>query len=172
MPDKYFRGENPIGQRIRFGAPDAPWYEITGIVANVKTSGLNAAPEPAALLCAFAALAAILGIIGVYGVVACRVRWQMRELAVRQALGTQPGDVTRHVLRQGSEMVAVGICAGIGGSLALSRAISGLLYQVSGNHPLTLASVAISLSAVALAACWIPARRAARVDPLVLLRYE
>ena len=236
LAGKYFRGENPIGQHISFGATRS-WFEIVGIVADVKTSGLNAAPEPAvyypyspkeafadvgvivksplseavigdelrravaaidpnqpistietlntrlsdsvskprfvaALLAAFAALAAILGIIGVYGVVACRVRWQMRELAVRQALGAQPGDVIRHVLRQGLTLIAVGVIAGIAGSLALSRALVGMLYEVRGNDPVTLISVAVMLSAVALAACWIPARRAARVDPLVLLRYE
>jgi putative ABC transport system permease protein len=236
LAEKYFHGENPIGQRIRFGATNS-WFEIIGVVADVKTSGLSAAPEPAVyypygpaeafadvgiivksplseavigdelrkaviaidpnqpvstvetlntrlsdsvskprfiavLLFAFAALAAILGIIGVYGVVSVRVRWQMRELAVRQALGAQPGDVVRHVLRQGLGMIAIGIAAGIGGSLALSRVLSGMLYEVRANDPITLVSVAMMLSLVALLACWIPARRAARVDPLVLLRYE
>ncbi len=236
LAEKYFHGENPIGQRIRFGATNS-WFEIVGVAADVKTSGLSAAPEPAvyypygpaeafadvgiilksplseavigdelgkaviaidpnqplstvetlntrlsdsvskprfiaALLFAFAALAAILGIIGVYGVVSVRVRWQMRELAVRQALGAQPGDVIRHVLRQGLGMIAIGIAAGIGGSLALGRVLSGMLYEVRANDPITLVSVAMMLSLVALLACWIPARRAARVDPLVLLRYE
>ena len=235
--EKYFRDENAIGQHVRFGPNTAPWFEIIGIVADVKTSGLAAAPEPAvyypywqgdgltyvglilrsplnagvmaseirkavvnidpnqpvatveslddrltksvstprftaALLCAFAGLAAVLGIIGVYGVVSCRVRWQMRELAVRQALGAQAGDVIRHVLRQGLGMIAVGIAAGLAGSLALSRMLSGMLYEVRANDPLTLIGVALALSVIALAACWIPARRAARVDPLVLLRYE
>ncbi len=126
----------------------------------------------AALLCAFAGLAAILGIIGVYGVVSCRVRWQMREMAIRQALGAQPRDVVGHVLRQGVTMIAVGIVAGVAGSLSLSRLLSGFLYEVRANDPVTLVGSVAVLSIVALAACWIPARRAARVDPLVLLRYE
>jgi predicted permease len=236
LAEKYFRGENPIGQRLGFGASGSV-FEIIGIVADVKTSGLNAAPEPAvyypygpseaftdvgvivrtplsqsvianelrnavstidpnqpvstvetlntrlsdsvstprfiaALLFAFAGLAAVLGIIGVYGVVSCRVRWQMRELALRQALGARPRDVIGHVLRQGLGMIAAGIAAGLAGSLALSRVLSKVLYEVRANDPVTLIGVAFLLSAVALAACWIPARRAARVDPLVLLRYE
>jgi len=126
----------------------------------------------AVLLGAFAALAGILGIIGVYSVVSCRVRWQMRELAVRQALGAMPGDVLRHVLGQGMAMIGLGIVAGIAGSLALSRVLATVLYQVRANDPLTLSAVAMALAAVGLAACWIPARRASRVDPLVLLRYE
>lgn len=100
------------------------------------------------------------------------MRWQMRELAVRQALGAQPRDVIRLVLRQGLGMIAVGIGAGLTGSLALSRVFSGMLYEVRANDPVTLIGMALLLSAVALGACWIPARRAARVDPLVLLRYE
>jgi predicted permease len=237
LVERYFTGENPIGQSIRWGPKGSPWFEIIGIAGNVKTSGLDAAPEPAvyhpystaettpdvgiivrsplsediignelrqaviaidpkqpvstiaalnerlsdsvskprfvaALLSAFAALAAILGIIGVYGVVSCRVRWQMRELAVRQALGAQPHDVVSHVLRQAFSMIATGIAVGLGGSFALTRALSGMLYEVRANDPLTLALSATLLTIVALLACWIPARRAARVDPLVLLRYE
>lgn len=237
LAEKYFPGESAVGQRIRFSSDTNPWCQIVGIVANVKTSGLAAAPEPAvyypyrlsdgmsdvglllrsplgagiiagelrkavasinpgqpiakvepldarltesvskprftaALLCAFAALAAILGIIGVYGVVSCRVRWQMRELAVRLALGAQPGDLIRHVMAQGLGMIAAGLLAGIAGSLALGRLLSGMLYGVRADDPLTLVLAGLLLGVVALAACWIPARRAARVDPLALLKYE
>jgi putative ABC transport system permease protein len=96
----------------------------------------------------------------------------MRELAVRLALGAQSRDVIRHVLAQGLGMIAAGLLAGVAGSLALGRLLSGMLYEVHANDPLTLASAGLLLSVVALAACWIPARRAARVDPLALLRYE
>lgn len=237
LAKKYFPGENPLGRRIRFGSPDEPWFEILGIVGDVKLSGLNAAPEPAiyypfnrndvptrlglilkspfdtsilageirktvaaidrnqpvsnieslntrlsesvskprfvaVLLSCFAALAGILGILGVYGVVACRLRWQMRELAVRQALGAQPGDILRLVLRQGIAMIATGVAAGIAGSLALSRLLATLVYQVRPDDPATLALAAIVLTAVATAACWFLAHRAMRIDPLTLLRYE
>jgi putative ABC transport system permease protein len=126
----------------------------------------------ALLLCSFATLAGVLAILGVYGVVSCLVRWQMRELAVRQALGAEPADVMRLVLGQGFAIVAIGIAAGIAGSLALSRFLATLVYQIRPNDPLTLASAAIILSVAALIACWLPARRATKVDPLALLRYE
>jgi predicted permease len=151
--------------------PSQPIAKVESLDARL-TESVSKPRFTAALLCVFAALAAILGIIGVYGVVSCRVRWQMRELAVRLALGAQPRDLIRHVLAQGLGMVAVGILAGFGGSLALGRLMSGMLYEVRANDPLTLACAGLLLTAVALAACWIPARRAARADPLALLRYE
>ena len=237
LVDRYFRGEEPIGHRIRTGPNGSPYYEIVGVVGNVKTSGLDTAPEPAAfyayrqttgltsigvvmhsalgagtianefrrvvasidrnqpvatvesmddrltqsvarprftasLLAAFASLAMLLGLIGVYGVIGCRVRWQMRELAVRQALGAQPGDVVRHVLRQGLVIVAVGAVGGVGGALVLGRTLRSLLYEVPAGDPRTLTAAAALLVAVALAACWIPARRAARIDAAVALREE
>ena len=151
--------------------PGQPIAKVESLDARL-TESVSKPRFTAALLCAFAALAGILGIIGVYGVVSCRVRWQMRELAVRLALGAQSRDVIRHVLAQGLGMIAAGLLAGVAGSLALGRLLSGMLYEVHANDPLTLASAGLLLSVVALAACWIPARRAARVDPLALLRYE
>jgi len=126
----------------------------------------------AALLAAFAALALVLGIAGIYGVMGCRVRWQFRELAVRQALGAQPGDIVRHVLRQGIAIIAPGFCVGLAGSLAATRWMRGMLYEVSPADPATFAGVSAVLIAVALLACWIPAARAARMDPLAALRQD
>jgi predicted lysophospholipase L1 biosynthesis ABC-type transport system permease subunit len=126
----------------------------------------------ALLLVAFAALAVVLGLIGVYGVMGCRVRWQLRELAVRQALGAQRRDVIWHVLRQGSGIILPGLLIGLLGAISLSRLLASMLYEVSPHDPLTLAAVATSLIAVALLACWIPALRAARSDPLELLRHD
>ena len=126
----------------------------------------------ALLLVAFAALAVVLGLIGVYGVMGCRVRWQLRELAVRQALGAQQRDVIWHVLRQGSGIILPGLLIGLLGAISLSRSLASMLYQVSPHDPLTLAAVSTSLVAVALLACWIPALRAARSDPLDLLRHD
>jgi putative ABC transport system permease protein len=125
-----------------------------------------------ALLCAFAGLAVVLGMIGVYGVMGCRVRWQLRELAVRQALGAQRRDVVWHVLRQGLSIILPGLCVGLAGSIALSRLLSSMLYEVSATDPFTLAAVSVGLIGAALLACWIPAMRAARVDPLVSLRHD
>jgi putative ABC transport system permease protein len=126
----------------------------------------------AALLAAFAALALVLGIAGIYGVMGCRVRWQFRELAVRQALGAQPGDIVRHVLWQGAAIIAPGFCVGLAGSLAATRWMRSLLYEVSPADPATFAGVSAALVAVALLACWIPAARAARMDPLAALRQD
>jgi putative ABC transport system permease protein len=124
------------------------------------------------MLGSFACLAALLGVLGVYGVMSCRAAWQARELAVRQALGAQRGDVIGHVLRQGAGMIVPGVAAGVLGSLALSRVIASLLYEVRANDPWTLAAVAAGVAAVALAACWIPAVRAARGDLVTALRQE
>jgi putative ABC transport system permease protein len=237
LAHRYFNGENPIGRRVRTGGDGQPWCAIAGVVGDIKTSGLTAAPEPTiyfpyrqtdglteiglvmrspldagiiaselrtavtgldpnqpissiqamgdrlsesvskprfttALLCAFAGLAVVLGMIGVYGVMGCRVRWQLREVAVRQALGAQRRDVVWHVLRQGFAIILPGLCLGLPGSVALSRLLSSMLYEVPANDPLTLAAVSAGLVGVALLACWIPAMRAARVDPLESLRHD
>src|SRR5258706_8709522 len=102
----------------------------------------------------------------------CRIRWQVRELAVRQALGAQRRDVVWHVLRQGFAIIVPGLCLGLLGSVVLSRLLSSMLYEVPANDPLTFAAVSTGLMSMALLACWIPAMRAARVDPLVSLRQD
>jgi ABC-type antimicrobial peptide transport system permease subunit len=124
------------------------------------------------LLFVFAGLAVLLGLIGVYGVMGCRLRWQLRELAVRQALGAQRKDVIWHVLRQGFAMIVPGVLIGLVAAALLSKLLSSMLYEVSARDPLTFAAVSASLAGVALLACWIPAMRAARVDPLESLRHE
>jgi ABC-type antimicrobial peptide transport system permease subunit len=126
----------------------------------------------AALLGSFAWLAVVFGMVGVYGVMGCRVRWQIRELALRQALGAQRRDVIGHVLRQALGMVLPGCVLGLAGSLALGRISSALLFEVPANDPRTLSAVAAGLAVAALAACWIPAMRAARADPIVTLRQD
>ena len=124
------------------------------------------------MLAVFAALAGLLGLLGVYGVMSCRAAWQARELAVRQALGAQRSDVIGHVMRQAAVMIAPGVAAGVIGSLALGRAMSGLLYEVRANDPGTLAGVAAAVALAALAACWRPAVRASRGDPATALRQD
>jgi ABC-type antimicrobial peptide transport system permease subunit len=124
------------------------------------------------LVAVFGFLAMLLAAIGVYGVISRGVAQQTRELGVRIALGAQPADVLRLVLWNGLKIVAIGLSIGLAASLAATRVMSSLLYDVSATDPLTFAAVGALLIAVALAACWIPARRATRVDPLVALRYE
>jgi putative ABC transport system permease protein len=94
------------------------------------------------------------------------------EIGVRVALGAQPGDILRLVLKKGMALVLIGVAIGLAGALALTRSIKSLLFEVKAADPLTLIAVALLLVVVALLACWIPARRAAKVDPLTALRHE
>ena len=104
--------------------------------------------------------------IGVYGVIGCRIRWQLRELAVRHALGAQRRDLVWHVLRQGVAIIVPGFCLGLLGSIVLSRLLSSMLYDVPTNDPFTFATVSTGLIGVSLLACWIPARRGRGYGPV------
>ena len=127
---------------------------------------------PMMMLGLFAVAALLLSALGLYGVMAYAVTQRTQELGVRIALGAQPREVLRLVLRQGLYLVSIGLAVGLLGALALRGLIKGLLFQVQASDPATLVSVAVVLVVVALLACWIPARRATKVDPLVALRYE
>ena len=124
------------------------------------------------LLSIFAGIALLLAAIGVYGMLSYSVRQRSQEIGIRMALGAQGGDVLRMVVRQGMLMVGAGIVLGLAGAFGLSRLITAMLYGVKPYDPLTFGIVASVLALTALVACWIPARRATRVDPLEALRYE
>ena len=124
------------------------------------------------LLGVFAVLAVVLACVGIYGVISFVVGQRTHEIGVRMALGAQRRDVMRLVFGEGMKMALAGLTAGVAAGLGLTRLIANLLFGVAPQDPLTFASVAIALTAAALLACYFPARRAVRVDPLVALRYE
>ena len=234
-----FAGENPIGKRISFGTNSEGqpiWFEIVGIVGDIRTVDLVKEPEPdfyslyrqasvsamslviragveseslvstatAAvrdvdpnlpiadirvmeqivsesiaqprfnlfLLGAFACLAMLLAAAGIYGVMSYAVTQRTQEIGIRMALGARQSDVLRMIVGQGMLLALIGIVIGAGAALALTGLMENLLYSVSATDPLTFVVIGLLLAGVALVACYIPARRAMRVDPMIALRYE
>src|SRR5690348_14652075 len=117
-------------------------------------------------------LALVLACIGLYGLLSSEVARRTRELGNRMALGSQPRDLPRLAVGQGTSLMFIGAPLGIAAALGVTRFMSAVLYGVHADDPLTFAGVVILLALVALAACYIPARRAMKVDPMVALRYE
>ncbi len=244
LVDRYFPGQNPIGKRLEIGFDDPPnWREIVGVVADVKSAGLDqdtpvqvytaylqrpalfaslpvasmvvlarTASDPAplgqpmkaailsvdgtqpvyavqamtevvsesiaqrrvalVLLAFFASSALILAAIGVYGIMSYAVTQRTGEIGIRMALGAQASQVSLLVGRQGMALVLAGLAVGIGGALWLTQWMGPLLFHVSPRDPLIFSGAAVTLILVSLVACALPARRAARVDPIVALRCD
>jgi predicted lysophospholipase L1 biosynthesis ABC-type transport system permease subunit len=160
-----------VRQLVRSVVPGAIVTSVTTVDRRMGT--LTAQREfQTWLLVGFAALALALAAVGIYGVVHYAVAERTREIGVRIALGATPTDILTLVLRQGLRTPAVGIGVGIAAALLLTRVITHLVFEVTTTDPATLISVAAALIVVATAACWIPARRATRVDVTRALRQE
>ena len=151
--------------------PDQPVSDVR-TMTQVMADTVGRARFNTLLLGIFAGLATLLAAVGIFGVMNYSVQLRTREIGLRMALGAQPGRVLMLVLRQGLILTLIGIGVGLAGALALSRVMSGLLYGVTASDPATFAAIVVVLGVVSLIACYIPARRATRVDPLIALKYE
>jgi len=143
-----------------------------GSFAALVSSSLRARRFNLILVGFFAGAALLLAVVGLYGVMAHSVVRRAAEIGVRIALGATRANILRLVLAQGVRVTAIGVILGIAGSLALTRAIRSLLFGLDPADPATFAAVALLLIAVAFLACYLPARRASNVDPMVALHYE
>jgi len=124
------------------------------------------------LLVGFSLVGSVLTLVGIYGVLALSVASRRRELAIRTAVGAEQSDIRNLVLAEGLRLIGGGVLAGLGAAIVLSRVLKSFLYEVEPGDPTTLVGVGLLFVSVALLACWVPVRRAARVDPLEALRYE
>ena len=160
-----------VRQRLRELDPDQPMMRIATVEARIADS-LKPQRFNGTLMSLFAALALTLAAIGLYGVLAYAVVQRRREIGIRLALGAQAGNILAMVMRQGLSLTLVGLTLGLAGAAALTRLLERMLYGISTMDAPTFIVIALLLLAVATLACWIPARRATKVDPLVALRHE
>ena len=151
-----------------------PAVPVRGLRSMEQLVGRSVAPQRfnMSLLGLLAALGLVLAAVGIYGVTAYGVSQRMHEIGLRMALGAQARDVMKMIVRQGMALATIGVAIGLIASYALTRLLKTLLFGVSATDPLTFTVIALSLVIVALLACWMPARRATKVDPLVALRHE
>jgi putative ABC transport system permease protein len=163
--------EDPLRRIVASLNAEAPVTEVLPMPA-ILSSATSAPRSVTSLFAAFAALALVLGLVGIYGVISFFVGQRTREFGIRIALGARRRDVLKLVMSEGLSLTLVGIAAGLGAAFALTRFLGALLYGVSATDPLDFAAVALLFAFVAIAACYMPARRAMRVDPIEALRNE
>ncbi len=151
--------------------PNQPLVKIRTMEENIATS-VTQPRFRATLLGIFAGCALLLSVVGLYGVMTYSVTRRAAEIGIRMALGAQRGDILRMVLTEGLRLALIGIAIGAAGSLALTRLLTNFLFATAVTDPVTYAAVALLLLAVALLACYLPARRAMRLDPMAALRWD
>jgi putative ABC transport system permease protein len=156
---------------VRSVDPEQPVYGVATMESRLADS-VAQRRFSLVLLGLFASVALLLAVVGLYGAVAYSVSQRTHEIGIRMALGAQLRDVLRLVIRQGMTLVFLGVGVGLTGAVALTRVLTSLLFEVNAIDPAVFVLIPALLSIVALVACWVPARRAARVDPMVALRYE
>lgn len=165
------RAASSVRSAVREIDTGLPIYEMQPM-SDVVADSLVRPRFLSILLTSFSALALLLAAVGIYGVMAYSVSQRTQEIGVRMALGARSSDVLKMVMGQGAGLAAIGVGAGLVGAFGLTRLMSSLLFEVSVTDPITFAAVVVLLAIVALLACYIPARRATKVDPMVALRYE
>jgi putative ABC transport system permease protein len=160
-----------VRQQVKTIDPDQPIYAIRTMV---EIRAESVAPERLnlTLLSIFAGIALILAIVGIYGVMSYTVTQRTHEIGIRMAIGAQPRDVFRMVLRQGMMLTLIGVGVGLIWAFVVTRLMATMLFGVEPTDPATFAAIAALLTMVALVACYVPGRRATKVDPVVSLRYE
>jgi putative ABC transport system permease protein len=160
----------PAATRIvRRIAPNAPIENILTI-AQIRDQSVAPRRLNAALLSSFGLLAMLMAAVGIAGVLAFSVSARTSEIGIRMSLGAASGRVQRMILREGGVLVAIGLVVGVAGAFLTAGIIRGLLFGVAPRDPVTFAGVAVTMAAIGIGACWIPALRAARVDPAIAMR--
>jgi ABC-type antimicrobial peptide transport system permease subunit len=162
---------NEVRQAVWSVTPNLPLADVNTL-DYYYTRSMASTSFTLVMLAVAGSMALFLGIVGLYGVIAYSVSQRRREIGIRMALGAERSEVLKMVISQGVKLALIGVAIGLAGALGLTRFLSGLLYGVEPGDPLTLVIVSALLMAVAFIASYIPARQAARVDPLVALRYD
>jgi putative ABC transport system permease protein len=160
-----------IRQQVKALDPDQPIYNIR-TMNEIRAESVAPERLNLTLLSIFAGIALVLAIVGIYGVMSYSVTQRTHEIGIRMAIGAQPRDVFRMVMGQGMMLALIGVGIGLVGAFALTRLMATMLFGVEPTDPATFAAIAVLLTVVALVACYIPGRRATRVDPVISLRYE
>jgi putative ABC transport system permease protein len=158
-------------QQVRSVDPDQPIYNVR-TMNEIRSDSVAPERLNLTLLTIFAGIALVLAIVGIYGVMSYSVTQRTHEIGIRMAIGARPRDVFRMVIGQGMMLTLIGVAFGLVGAFGLTRLMATMLFGVEPTDPATFAVIAILLTLVALLACYLPSRRATKVDPVVSLRYE